>query len=205
MKTVIIDCGHGGLTKEGVYTTAPSKMAIVNGKPVYEGHINRMIGGMLGILLEWEGVNTVYTVHPNDPTDLPLDKRVSISNSYDYAPTISIHCNASKDGTARGFEIFTSTGWTQSDVLAEDIAVEVEKYYKNVGLKLRFDTSDGDRDKEVDFYVLRKTIGVAVLLECLFFDNILDYARLNDLEFRQNLVAAIFRGVMKFLNREDAR
>lgn len=196
---IVIDCGHGGIDKDGNYTTAPKKMAKVNGTWVYEGFINRQIGGMLGTLLEWDGHEVIYTVHPNDSRDLSLAYRVKVANQHPEALFLSIHNNAF-DGTARGFEIYTTRGETESDKLAESIADEVEKYYKQIGLKLRYDFSDGDKDKEVDFYVLRKTKGVAVLIECLFFDNILDWAKLNDLEFRQNFVASLYKGVTSYIS-----
>ncbi len=198
MKTIVIDPGHGSIDSNGNYTTSPNKMAKVNGKWVYEGFINRQIAGMVGVLLEWDGYNVVYTVHPNDPRDLSLQWRVRVANQYSHAPLISFHSNAF-DGNARGWEIYTSKGQTSSDSLAELIAGEVELLYNEVDIKLRYDGSDGDRDKEADFYVLRKTKGVAVLIETLFFDNPQDYAMLDDLEFRQKIVSAYYHGIKKWM------
>lgn len=195
---IIIDCGHGGLDANGNYTTAPKKMAKVNGKWVYEGVINRHIGGMLGHLLSWDGHEVIYTVHPNDSRDLSLAYRVKVANQHPDALFISIHNNAF-NGTARGFEIFTSKGNTKSDKLAASIGNEVKKLYDRMNLKLRFDFSDGDLDKEADFYVLRKTKGVAVLVECLFFDNAEDFKLLDDVNFRKEFVAALYWGVRKYI------
>ena len=86
---------------------------------------------------------------------------------------VSIHLNAAgADGKwhdARGWEIFTSQGKTNSDVLATCI---YEAAKKNLtGMKLRTDFSDGDADKESNLYVLKNTKCVAVLTENMFQDN----------------------------------
>jgi N-acetylmuramoyl-L-alanine amidase len=49
------------------------------------------------------------------------------------------------------------------------------RHAKAAGLKIRDDYSDGDPDKESDFYILRKTICPAVLVENLFMTNKKDY------------------------------
>lgn len=198
LKTVVLDYGHGGIDRNGNYTTAPAKQAKVNGEMVYEGHINRVIGSMLKTLLQWSGYRVIETVRAEDPRDLSLGYRVRKANQYSQFPLISIHCNAF-NGKARGFEIFTSRGQTASDPLAESIANEVQKLYKRTNLKLRFDTSDGDKDKEADFYVLRKTRGVAVLVECLFFDNPEDLAKLQDVDFLKDFVAALYHGINNWI------
>jgi N-acetylmuramoyl-L-alanine amidase len=192
---IIIDCGHGGIDKDGNYTTAPAKQAKVNGKWVFEGVLNRTIGGMLAHLLEWDGHKVVFTVHPNDSKDVALKERVKIANANSDGVLLSIHCNAF-NGSARGFEIFTSKGQTSSDKAAQNIANEVEKVVTPYGMPLRFDYTDGDKDKEVDYYVLRKTKGTAVLVECLFFDNAEDMDLYNDKDFLTKFVSALYKGII---------
>jgi len=188
MSKIILDAGHG--------TYSEHKSAIVNGKKVYEGFINRQIAGMLGHLLEWDGYKVIYTVHPSDDRDLSLSWRVRVANQHPNAPLISLHSNAF-NGQVRGWEIFTSKGHTKSDYLATCIYNEVAKVTTDI--KMRTDFTDGDADKEVDYYVLRKTKGVAVLIETLFFDNVQDYALLDSLDFRQKIAAAYYKGIVKWI------
>lgn len=197
-KTIVIDCGHGGLLN-GKYTTGLKKMfKFPNGEVAYEGVINRMFGKMIGDMLIEKGYNVVYTVEPSDPTDTPLWKRVAISNKYrkDEALFLSIHCNAF-NSRAHGSEIFTTVGKTMSDLLADDIMREINKSCKE--LKMRWDLSDGDLDKESQFYVIRKTRLYAVLLECLFFDNWENYQLTKDEDFVCIFSSAVARGVDKFV------
>lgn len=204
IKNIILDVGHGGLNDKGIYTTAPAKMKkFPNGEIAYEGVINRNIGLKLGNLIKKNtNLNVIYTVEPSNPTDVSLGGRVRFTNQYDSKNTIliSIHNNASLKGDARGFEIFTTKGVTKSDKLAEYIAIEVEKMYKQKGLKVRFDMTDGDRDKESDFYIIKNAKCPAVLIECLFFDNYEDYKLLIDNNFQDELVSNIYKGIMNYVN-----
>lgn len=205
VKNIILDFGHGGVDNNGHYTTAPSKMyKFPNGEVAYEGQLNREIGGKVYRLLKknYPNKNIKCTVSPNDSRDLSLSYRVRVANQYPANDTIfvSIHSNA---GGGTGFEIFTTRGVTKSDKLAEDIADEVEKVYKNLNLRLRYDFSDGDKDKEADFYVLRKTKCPAVLLECLFFDNYEDFQYLKDEDFQGELAYAIYKGVSNYINYDS--
>lgn len=203
IKNIILDFGHGGIDANGNYTTLGKKHTFSNGETAYEGVINRRIGGMLRSFLRMldDQYNIVTTVDEYDSRDLSLSYRVRVANQYPASQTIfvSIHNNAF-NSNARGFEIYTTRGVTKSDALAESIANAVEPYYKELNLKLRYDTTDGDKDKEAEFYVLKRTNCPAVLIECLFFDNAEDYALLKDAEFVKEMSWRIFLGIRNYLN-----
>jgi N-acetylmuramoyl-L-alanine amidase len=200
--TIVLDYGHGGIDKDGNYTTAPSKMAKVNGKWVYEGHWNRIIGGSLHHMLSWNTdhkLKIVETVKANDPRDLSLGHRIRVGNKETNAVFVSIHFNAF-DGKARGFEIFTTRKNNNSDVLAEFIADRVDNLPADFqSYKMRFDESDGDKDKEADHAVTKNSIHPAVLVECGFFDNEDDLALFNDEEFRGKFIIALYRGIIDYV------
>ena len=206
VKNIVLDFGHGGIDENGHYTTAPNKMfSYPNGEIAYEGFLNRQIGGLIELYLRSDNTdfNVVTTVKATDSRDLSLAYRVKMANQLPSISTIfvSIHCNASKNHNASGFEIFTTTGLTQSDSLATSIGESVRSLYEKLKLKLRFDfTNDGDLDKEVDYYVLRKTKCPAVLLECLFFDFYDDYRLLKDPEFQKELAWHIYKGIVSFVS-----
>ena len=184
MNTVVIDCGHGGVDLQGKYRTAPAKMfTFPNGEVAYEGVYNRLIGKELETLLK-KSYDVFYTVAPNNPMDLSLKNRVTITNMFPSFSTIliSLHSNASSSHNARGFEVYTSVGETKSDKLAHFIGGEIQKSFPNN--RFRKDMSDGDLDKESNFYVLRKSNCSAILLESLFFDNYEYFKLLKDKDFR---------------------
>jgi len=203
VKNIILDPGHGGLDADGNYTTAPAKMfTFPDGTVAYEGVLNRAIMYEVQRCLESHTEFNVYTtVDHDDPTDVSLEARKNFVNSFNKNETImvSIHCNA---GGGTGFELYTTVGPTKSDELAEAIADAVEHVYENHNLKLRYDFSDGDKDKEVDFYVLRKTKCPAVLLECFFFDNRKDFDLGSTPEFQGDLGSFIYTGILNFISNE---
>ncbi|MGQ1945494.1 N-acetylmuramoyl-L-alanine amidase [Geofilum sp. OHC36d9] len=201
MKNVILDFGHGGLDSNGNYTTAPAKMfKFPNGEIAYEGVINRQIGGLIEIFLRnHANLNVVTTVKYSDPRDLSLSHRVAVANKYSPNDSVfvSVHCNASLNHNVSGFSIYTTKGVTKSDEVATSIAQQVKQYYEKLNLPLRFDFyPDGDPDKEVDFYVLRKTRCPAVLLECLFFDFWDDFLLLKDAAFQKELAWHVYKGIL---------
>lgn len=165
----LLDAGHGGIDKNGRYTTAPAKMfAFPDGVEIYEGQINRKIAEL--VYKQLTALEIDWALVYEDVEDTPLGQRVAIADNVyrkdNRAIYLSIHSNS---GGGSGFEIFTSPGQTKSDKVAHVFCETYQKYFAS--FKFRKDVADGDADKEADFYVLRKTDCPALLVENLFFDN----------------------------------
>jgi N-acetylmuramoyl-L-alanine amidase len=197
---ILIDMGHGGLDSSGNYTTAPGKMhTFPDGEVIYEGVINRQIGKRVYEHLEELGYCPVYVVHPDEAKDVSLQKRVDYINFFDPDNTIgvSFHSNASAEHNARGNEIWTSVGETESDILATYIGEEIINEFPE--LKFRTEFSDGDLDKESQFFILRKTLCPMVLIETLFFDNREDAELLKSPVFQKRVAWRISNGIVRYL------
>ena len=114
---------------------------------------------------------------------------------------VSIHANAAGNGktwmNATGWECHTSPGKTRSDVLAECMydAFALEFPLK----RMRRDLSDGDSDKESNFYILTKTRCPAVLLENFFYDNRTECEWLLLEGTKLRIADAIVAGLQRFL------
>ena len=117
---------------------------------------------------------------------------------------VSIHANAAGNGkswmNATGWECHTSPGKTRSDVLAEC-------FYKSFSAafpekRMRRDLSDGDSDKESNFYILTKTRCPAVLLENFFYDNRDECAWLLLSGTKARIASAIVGGIRKYINTQ---
>ena len=117
---------------------------------------------------------------------------------------VSIHCNAAGNGkewtSARGWEIWTSVGKTRADELATCIYAAAKRIF--AGHKLRTDTTDGDPDKEKDYYVLKATHCPAVLIENFFMDNREDCAFLLTDESKQKAAQVILEGVKAYISKK---
>lgn len=179
----LIDSGHGGFIN-GKYVTAPSKMHKFNNSEIaYEGVINREIKKLLINHMLIENIRYI-DICPTE-FDLSLDARVDIANRYctEFGTSnclfISLHSNA---GGGNGFEIWTTRGQTLSDKYATRFYKKFSEYFPDI--TMRKDFSDGDADKESNFYVLANTKCSAILPEFLFFDNYQDYQKLTSFTYQ---------------------
>ena len=174
-----------------------------DGFTIYEGEVNRKLAKHLQnnfLANVANKLNVVFTVNPLDASDISLHDRVEFSKKYNPKTTlfISLHNNA---GGGSGFEIYTSEGETKSDKLATSIYKAVKPTYKEYGLPMRKDTvNDNDVDKEAQFYVLRKTICPAVLVEGAFFDNRKDAELLKNENFLKDISFSIYYGIQNYIN-----
>ncbi len=186
-KMIFLDYGHGGIDENGNYTTKGKLYKHKNGlfhddKTFYEGVFNRAQAKLVAKSLIDKDISFRFVADPVEDTS--LESRVNYANGIarkigiENTLYISFHADAF-DGTARGFSIYTSPGFTKSDVLADALFKEVSNKMGHL-IRMRFDKSDGDYDKEARFYVLTQTLMPALLIEHLFFDNFEDAKLLMD-------------------------
>lgn len=205
----LLDNGHGGVTEDGVYTTSPNydkenpnswgKMWIHNGVPIYEGEFNRLVVDEIAALLWYAGVK--HTLLVPEVEDISLPERVKRVNSFHKRDKkcifISVHGNAF-NSFAKGFEVFTSKGETRSDSIADVFANEFEDEFPD--RTMRWDLSDGDMDKEANFYVLKKTSCPAILTENFFFDSPIDAPIMMSSEGIRRIAQAHVNAILKIEN-----
>lgn len=187
---VLIDNGHGSNT--------PGKCS--PDKRLKEYAYTREIAIRLECELRKKGIDAERIV--KEEIDVPLSERCRRVN--EYKPTqailVSIHCNAAGFGEwmkARGWEVWTSVGQTKADKLATALCKAAEDQLP--GMKIRKDLSDGDPDKEANFYILKHTKCPAVLTENLFQDNLEDVDFLLSEKGKQAIVNLHVKGITEYL------
>jgi N-acetylmuramoyl-L-alanine amidase len=214
--TFLLDNGHGGLV-DGKYTTAPNFDK--NNKSTwkkswyhpeedlvfFEGVFNRQVINLVKTLMDTHCLKYIDVV--NSDFDISLGDRVRKANAvYEGDKScvyFSMHGNASGSGKANGIEIFTSKGQTKSDALATIVFNAVVEMFPDE--KYRKDTwSDGDVDKEANYYVLKQTNMPAMLLEMFFFDNLEDCKKMVDHEVQLKIAQAIVNGFLDIQAKSDA-
>lgn len=134
---------------------------------------------------------------------------------------VSIHNNAAgADGkwhSACGWSAYTSRGLTKADTLAEHFYDAAEKHlsiYADIITKgktsgeydqkqrpIRTDYTDGDRDNEEGFYILKHSACPAVLTENLFQDNKGDVDFLLSENGKQAIIALHVDGIINYINK----
>lgn len=141
--------------------------------------------------------------------DVSLEERVHRVNvtcqrrGKDRVILVSIHNNAAGMGdwmNARGWCCFTTAGQTKSDILAEHLYAAAERNF--VGHKIRTDKTDGDKDIEKAFYICRKTLCAAVLVENFFMDNKQDLEYLLSDEGKDAIVRTHIEGIMSYIKAQ---
>lgn len=164
----LLDAGHG-------YST-PGKRSpkMKNGQQLMEFEYVRKIRDEIAKELGRLGLDYIFVTHYAE--DVPLNIRANevnkIQRTDKSAILISIHANAHGDGSKftdpNGYEVFTSPGFTQSDIVAEFFyqAMADEGIFD-----MREDVEDGDHDREARFYMLTKTVGTSILTENGFYTN----------------------------------
>ena len=140
-------------------------------------------------------------------TDVPLPERCRRVNEIcrllgtDNVILISIHANAAGNGhqwlTATGWSAYTTRGDTKADALATCLYEAVKLHLP--GQRLRTDYTDGDPDLEADFYILRRTLPPAVLVENFFMDSKPDYRFLLSADGQAAIVNLHIDGIIRYL------
>lgn len=193
----IFSNGHGGVIG-GVYQTAGKRSTPEMGKVLYEGAFNRWVVNRLIEKCDREGI-PYYHVSP-ELEDVTLGERVrridEIYRKNKSTYLLEIHANA---GGGVGIEGFTTKGVTRSDFIAEKFLSSIQTKMQGIQV-LRTDTSDGDLDKEVDFYTIKNCDSPAVLLECGFMDNKTDYDKLWSESYLTTLVNTLFETIKELYN-----
>ena len=168
----ILDNGHGGMI-DGVYQT-PGKRSPVwpDGTQLFEGEFNRAIVDRLVKMCQANNILHVNLVDTQE--DISLSDRVKTANQIAKSSPhkciyVSMHANGFSDESANGWEVYTSPGETKSDGIATILFEKAVREFK--GEYMRKSTSDGDPDKESNFYVLVNTTMPAILSENFFMTN----------------------------------
>lgn len=190
-KKVVLDPGHGVETPgkrspDGTYL---------------EHEFNLDMAGRIAQHLKRHGVEVILTrtdEHEPVPGDenACLAKRVEISNTAKPDLFVSIHSNASGDGTdwtaPNGYGIYTSKAGESAgrNIAAKAILARV----KEAGITLW----GGGLHHEL-FYVLRNTVAPAVLIEHGFHTNKTEVERLKNSAYRDKLAAVDAKGILDYL------
>lgn len=190
---IILDNGHGE-------ETAGKRSPIWgDGTQLFEYEFNRDVVKRLSTLLTQNGIDHVVLVPEN--WDVPLSERCNRANKiYDETNgdcvLFSVHANA---GGGTGIEFYTSKGNTKSDEIATILFDNAKKEFEKDGWKMRTDLTDGDVDKEANFYILRHTKAPAVLAEWFFMDTEKDCKFIMSDKGRDRIAKVMFNTIQQLL------
>jgi N-acetylmuramoyl-L-alanine amidase len=192
-----LNIGHGNDTAGKQWT--------FNGKTFYEWESNRETVKRVAKMLDALGIG--YDIITPEDNDIPLATRAARVNALaskygkDNCLLLSVHSNASARHNAKGVSVWTSKGRTKSDAYAEIFWQEGKNALPDA--RMLADMSDGDHDYEEAFYMVRKTICPAVLVEAFFYDNKEDFDYLMSEEGREAIANWYVASIVKCIELHD--
>lgn len=173
---IMIDPGHGG--------TDPGAC----GNGIKEKDINLTLATGLHNYLT-NNYDCIVTLTRDTDISLSLKERTDMANKANVDFFISLHSNGASSKEANGYEEFVYPGVKQKTKDIRDrFHPVVSAVWKRYG---RIDRGK----KEENFHVLRETKMSAILVENGFISNAEDVQLLKDSYFRQELVAAMAKGI----------
>jgi len=173
-KTVIIDPGHGGKDKGAYwYGISEKTLTLDVAKKVETLLINR-------------GIKVLMTRKSDHYVS--IQDRASIANKYSNAIFVSIHFNAHTNSSVKGIETFYLS--SRGKKLASSIQSRLAR---------RINTNDRG-SKKYHYAVLRKTKGVAALVECGFISNRWEGNRCASSWYKEILAQEITEGITAYCN-----
>lgn len=189
---VILDNGHG------LETQGKRSPKWKDGTQLFEYEFNRNIVNRIAKMLDAIGIK--YRVLVPEVIDISLGERCRRANRI-YQETdgkcfvVSIHANA---GGGTGWEVYTSKGQTKSDAIATVFYNEAKKAFPEQ--RMRTDIhSDGDPDKESQFYILVHTKAPSILTENFFMDNEKDCRLIMSEEGRERIARFHVEAIKKII------
>ena len=189
---VVIDAGHGG--------DDPGKVGINGAK---EKDINLQIAERVKKYLEQEGVEVVmtregdaglYDADASNKKVQDMKRRIEVIDRTKPVITVSIHQNSYPEEYVHGAQVFYYTGSTEGKKLAESIQTRLIE---------KVDPENKRQVKSNDsYYLLKKTGGTIVIVECGFLSNSGEAAKLCDGDYQDKVAWAIHMGIMRYLSGE---
>lgn len=191
-KIVVIDPGHGG--------DDPGMIGVGGLK---EKGINLAVSLELKAVLEQQGFSVVMTrdedkglydntSHNKKAQD--MQRRISLIDEVNPILTVSIHQNSYQDSSVRGPQVFYYKDSQEGERLAMTLQESL-----NTGLEI-------ERPREAKgnttYYLLKRSAGVLVIVECGFLTNPDEAALLQTEEYQKKVAEAIAQGIGRY--QEDS-
>lgn len=170
LNLVIIDPGHGGADRGTYWNGLSEKVLTLD------------VAKRLETVLRDHGITTVMTRRTDK--GVSLDDRAIMANRFPDSLLVSIHFNANRITGIGGFETFyrSASGKRVAESIQKALAAAIPGNNRGV--------------TNMDFAVLTRTKGLAVLIECGFISNKKEAARCGDPDHRQKLAEAIAKGIL---------
>lgn len=192
--TVVLDAGHGGFD--------PGKIGVNGAK---EKDINLAVVLKLKELLEQENIQVILTretdvaLYEEADTNKKasdLKNRVKKIEEAKADLAVSIHQNSFTDGASHGAQVFYYETSEQGKKFAELMQETIKS-----------SIADGNHrvaKANTSYYLLKKTSGLLIIVECGFLSNASEADLLITQEYQQKMAEAVKKGIIDYLEQVNA-
>lgn len=196
-QTIVIDAGHGGEDGGTVGINGESEkdinLAIVLELEKY------LVQNNFNVIMIRDGDysvgdQTLPTIAERKRSDTK-NRLLTVENAGECI-LISIHQNHFSESKYYGAQVFFSPNRPESAALAESIR-------QSVVSSLQPENRRENKQAESNIYLLYNCKVPAVLVECGFLSNPDEAAKLNTTQYQQNMAAAIYNGLIDYLQSEN--
>jgi N-acetylmuramoyl-L-alanine amidase len=192
VKRIYLNAGHG------INVNGGEDPGAIGPAGTHEHDIALLVAGRLGHYLRAAGFATLGAIKECRTTATANATRAGA------ALFVSIHCNAAESHQAHGFEICYKDDGDRRCATAITVYAKaiLTKYpVRNRGMVHRDKLSNGPGDTPNDGLQVLNSCGAmpAVLIELAFISNIKEEQLLNTPTFREEIAAAIAKGIAAYL------
>lgn len=193
-KVIVVDPGHGGFD--------PGKIGVNN---ALEKDINLAVSLKLKELLEKQGYEIVLTreadeaLHAegeNGSKQEDMKRRVDVINEAKAVLAVSIHQNSFTQESSHGAQVFYHP---QSEE-GKKLALVMQETIK----EMIADDNHREAKSNDSYYILRKTEGLVIIIECGFLSNYKEAELLITENYQNKMAEAICAGLVKYLDNTES-
>lgn len=191
--TVVIDPGHGG--------NDPGKVGV---NDAYEKDINLSIALVLKEILEQNDCRVIltrdsdaglYQAGDSNKKMADLRKRCQIIDESGADVTVSIHQNSFSHESSKGAQVFYQTTSSEGKLLADTLQHQLIASLNEENRRVAKANSD--------YYMLKHTKGIMVIVECGFLSNWEEAKLLTQENYQRRVAWAIALGTLQYLSGKE--
>lgn len=187
--TIVLDPGHGG-----------DDPGMTGASGINEKKLNLIYAKKLQELLEASGYRIVLTrkteegLYDADAAHKKaqdMQRRVGIIAQENPLITVSIHQNSYQDPAVSGPQVFYYEHSAEGEKLAKCIQERMNSELSEARSRVEKSNSS--------YYILKRSQGPTVIVECGFLSNPEEEARLQEASYQERVCAAVCAGILEYL------
>lgn len=189
---ILVDAGHGG-----------SDPGMIGVGGLEEKGINLSISLLLRDTLEKSGYSVIMTREEDkglydssaaNKKAQDMQRRIAMIREHMPVLSVSIHQNSYHDAGVHGPQVFYYESSVEGKKLAETVQSSLN------------DLLEVDQPREVkgntSYYLLKRSSGTLVIVECGFLTNPEEAQKLQTKEYQEKVAAAVSEGIRTYLNAQ---